>query len=42
MKSVALVDEEDAYSSDVSKVTASDFEKDGGKVVARETVAQGE
>jgi branched-chain amino acid transport system substrate-binding protein len=42
LKSAALVDEGDAYSSDLSKVTASDFEKASGKVVARETVAQGE
>ncbi|MDT7950464.1 MAG: branched-chain amino acid ABC transporter substrate-binding protein [Acetobacteraceae bacterium] len=41
-KTIAIVDEGDAYSSDLSKLTAADFTKDGGKVVATETTAAGE
>jgi branched-chain amino acid transport system substrate-binding protein len=41
-KSVAIVDEGDAYSSDLAKLTAAEFEKGGGKVVAKETTASGE
>lgn len=41
-KSVAIVDEGDAYSSDLSKLTADAFTKAGGKVVARETTTAGE
>ncbi len=41
-KTVAIVDEGDAYSSDLAKLTSAEFEKAGGKVVAQETVAAGE
>jgi len=41
-KSVAIVDEGDAYSSDLTNLTAASFAKAGGKVVAKETVAAGE
>ncbi len=42
LKSVAIIDEGDAYSSDLAKITAAEFEKAGGKVAAKETVASGE
>lgn len=41
-KTIAIVDEGDAYSSDLAKLTGTEFEKAGGKVVAQETVAAGE
>lgn len=41
-KTIAIVDEGDAYSSDLAKLTAAEFTKAGGKVVAQETVAAGE
>jgi branched-chain amino acid transport system substrate-binding protein len=41
-KKVAIIDEGDAYSSDLSKLTAEAFEKAGGDVPAKETTAAGE
>lgn len=41
-KSVAIVDEGDAYSSDLTTLTVASFTKAGGKVAAKETVAVGE
>ncbi len=41
-KTIAIVDEGDAYSSDLAKLTAAAFTKAGGKVVAQETVTAGE
>jgi len=42
IKAVTIVDEGDAYSSDLAKLTTIEFQKAGGKVVAAETVASGE
>lgn len=41
-KKVAVVDEGDAYSSDLAKLTSEAFAKDGGEVVAKETTTAGE
>ncbi|WID95206.1 branched-chain amino acid ABC transporter substrate-binding protein [Bosea vestrisii] len=41
-KTLAIVDEGDAYSADLSRLIAGGFEKAGGKVVAKDTVATGE
>ncbi len=41
-KKIAIVDEGDAYSSDLARLTAEAFGKDGGEIVATETVASGE
>ena len=42
IKTLAIVDEGDAYSADLAKLIAAEFGKSGGKVVAKETVASGE
>jgi branched-chain amino acid transport system substrate-binding protein len=41
-KKIAVVDEGDAYSSDLAKLTAEAFKRDGGSVVAKETTTAGE
>jgi branched-chain amino acid transport system substrate-binding protein len=41
-KKIAVVDEGDAYSSDLAKLTSEAFAKDGGEVVAKETTTAGE
>jgi len=41
-KSIALIDQGDAYSSDLTKLLDAEFVKAGGTIVARETVATGE
>ena len=41
IKSIALVDQGDAYSSDLAKLTAVEYPKAGGTVAAKETVASG-
>lgn len=41
-KKLAVVDEGDAYSSDLAKLTSEAFAKDGGEVVAKETTTAGE
>lgn len=41
-KKVAVIDEGDAYSSDLAKLTAEAFKKAGGEVVDRETTTAGE
>ncbi|MGP2492156.1 branched-chain amino acid ABC transporter substrate-binding protein [Mesorhizobium sp. PUT5] len=39
---IAIIDEGDAYSSDLAKLTAEAYAKEGGEVVARETTTAGE
>ena len=41
-KKVAIIDEGDAYSSDLAKLTAEAFPKEGGEIVASETTTAGE
>jgi branched-chain amino acid transport system substrate-binding protein len=41
-KKIAIVDEGDAYSADLARLTADTFRKEGGDVVAKETTASGE
>lgn len=41
-KTIVLIDQGDAYSSDLAKLTDASFTKSGGKVLARETVNSGE
>lgn len=41
-KKIAVVDEGDAYSSDLAKLTAEAIKKDGGEVAAKETTTAGE
>jgi branched-chain amino acid transport system substrate-binding protein len=41
-KKIAFVDEGDAYSSDLAKLTSEAFTKDGGEIVAKETTTAGE
>jgi len=41
-KKIAVIDEGDAYSSDLAKLTAEAFKKAGGEVVDRETTTAGE
>ncbi len=42
IRSLAVIDEGDAYSSDLAKLTTAAFDKTGGSIVDRETVALGE
>lgn len=41
-KKVAFVDEGDAYSSDLAKLTSEAFTKEGGEIVTKETTTAGE